>query len=78
MIDLASGNVAAEFDDAETALATLRRASAEHGREAIGSYSLLIFNGERQMVIAMRDDLVRMTLEDSALPNSRPAAVTLG
>jgi hypothetical protein len=60
LIDLTSGNVIADFSDVGEALATLRRAAAEHGLSAIENLSLMRIDEDEQSLVAMQDELVDM------------------
>ena len=60
LIDLTSGNVIADFSDVGEALATLRRAAAEHGLSAIENLSLMRIDEDEQSLVAMQDELVNM------------------
>jgi hypothetical protein len=60
LIDLTSGNVIADFSDVGEALATLRRAAAEHGLSAIENLSLMRIDEDEQSLVAMQDELVGM------------------
>lgn len=70
LIDLGSGNVIADFADADDALAALQRTAAQHGRPAIRNLSLMRIDGDHQILVAMQDQLTAL---DDAFDDS-PAA----
>jgi hypothetical protein len=78
LIDLSSGNVVGEYDDKPAALADLRDALEKHGVEHVSDYSLLEISASDQLVVAMRDDLIRLAMPSVqvVVPCNRRSAET--
>ena len=60
LIDLVSGNVLDEFDDRESAFATLYRLASGYGLEAIRRLSLIHIQGDDESLVAQGDSLVAL------------------
>ena len=58
LIDLVSGNVLDDFDDSESAFATLHRLASGYGLEAIRRLSLMHIQGDDESLVALGDSLV--------------------
>jgi hypothetical protein len=60
LIDLVSGNVLDDFDDRESAFATLHRLESTHGIETIKRLSLMHIQGDDESLVALGDSLVAL------------------
>jgi hypothetical protein len=60
LLDLQSGNVIDDFESRFQALLAIREAIERDGLEAGQNLSLMLITGEKQSVVAMQDDLLRM------------------
>ncbi len=58
LVDWSTGNVIAEFDSEEQALADLVAEARDYGFDGIESYALLRYQDGHPTLIAMEDDLV--------------------
>ena len=60
LIDLVSGNLAGDYDNADDPLSALVETAKTHGWSAIEGFSLMRRGGDDQFLVAMQDDLVRL------------------
>lgn len=60
LIDLVSGNVLDDFDDRESAFATLHRLASGYGLEAVRRLSLMHIQGDDESLVALGDSLVAL------------------
>jgi len=60
LIDLVSGNVLDDFDDRESAFASLHRLASAHGVETVKRLSLMHIQGDDESLVALGDSLVAL------------------
>lgn len=65
LLDIASGNVVADYPSEDDAIAELRQVVARDGLEVVAGFALLRVVDERQDRVAMTDDLVALVTERS-------------